>query len=503
MKKLKSNFGKSTAWMSLGAGVSSVVSFVIFIILSRILAPEDIGLVAFALIIVELGRPIINGTFSHVVIQKPEWDHTFSSTCFYLNLSFSVAVSLVVYFIITPIAGKYFDESVVPILEVFSILLFLGSLKAIHEGKLAREFKFKIIALRTILASLIPGAIGIYLAFKGYGVWALVIQQVLNQLIITLVTLLTANWIPSFTFCKVFALEILRFSSPLMSAQFILNLSSKLFELLIGLIIGPVALAFFRVAGRALFIVHQIVIKPFEHTALSLLSKIEGATNQVATVLKIISLSSFLIMPIFWGIAAISPIFIRLAFGEKWTPSGNLMMILSIGLAPSMIAILVKAVLTANKKSKMVLNIAIWSFVINCCLGLLSVPFGLKWAAIGFTVRSFIVNGINLFWLRSFFDIPLSTIPKIMLPSCTASIIMFFAIQFLNYSIAPYLPLLLTAICLCLFGVLIYFVVMFSFFKTSTQVVLNVALDVSPPKFKLYILTLQRFTNRKCDTYAG
>jgi nucleoside-diphosphate-sugar epimerase len=90
-----------------------------------------------------------------------------------------------------------------------------------------------------ILASLIPGAIGIYFAFKSYGVWALVIQQVLNQMIVTILTVLTANWKPGLTFSKEFAKEILLFSSPLMGAQLISTFSTKLFELLIAFIIWP------------------------------------------------------------------------------------------------------------------------------------------------------------------------------------------------------------------------------------------------------------------------
>jgi O-antigen/teichoic acid export membrane protein len=490
----KSTFGKSTAWMSLAAGSTSIVSFFIFIVLSRLLNPEDIGLVAFALIIVELGKCIINAGFSQAVIQKPEWNNDFSSTCLYLNCVFAIIMSLIVFFIAAPLAGIYFDEKAEPILQVFSILFFFDGLQVVFGGKLKREFKFKIIALRTVLASLVPGAIGIYFAFEGYGVWALVIQQSLNQVIVTILTIFTAHWKPSLTFSKTFAKEILHFSWPLMGAQLIANLSAKLFELLIALIIGPAALGFYRVAGRALYIAQDIILKPFDHTALSLLSRMDGKGKQADAVLRIISVSGFLIMPIFFGIAAIAPAFINLAFGEKWALSGQLMMILAIGLTPSMINIFVRAVLMANKQSKMVMNFAIISFLINCCLGLLSVPFGLEWAAIGFTVRTIVINGLSLFWLRSVLDIPLLTIPKLLIPSCAASLVMFITIQLVNPPISGHFSSIFTMVFLCLFGALVYTVIMFCFFKTSTHDALREALDVAPQKFKPYILSLKGFT---------
>lgn len=494
---LRSEFGKSTAWMSLAAGATSIVSFVIFVVLSRLLSPEEIGLVAFALIIVEIGKILINGGFSQAVIQKSEWNSVFASTCFYLNIGFSIAVALIVFFIVAPIAGVYFNEKAVPILHIFSFLFFLEGIKAVHEGKLAREFKFKIIAIRTVLGSLIPGAIGIYMAFQGFGVWALVTQQVLNQLIVSILTILTAKWKPSFTYSRIYAFEILHFATPLMGAQFITNLSSKLFEFLIAIIIGPAALGFYRVAGRALYIVQDIVLKPFEHTALSLLSRIEGTDKQADTVVRIISLSAFLIMPIFWGIAAISPVFISFAFGEKWSQSAFIMMILAIGLTPSMISTLVRAALTANRKSKMVIKIALISFCINCAIGFAFVPFGLEWAAIGFTVRSLLLNYLYLFWLRPVLKISISTIPKLLVPSCLSSTIMFVSIL----SLTPFINNLMSPIfvlsCLSIFGVLVYFTTIFFVFKSSTRVMLSEAYKVSPQKFKPYILSLQRFISSK------
>jgi len=490
----KSTFGKSTAWMSLAASGSSIVSFCIFIVLSRLLSPEDIGLVAFALIIVELGKIVINGGFSKVIIQRPEWSHHFASTCFYLNFAFAMIVSLMVLFIVAPLAGIYFDEKVVPILQVFAVLFFFDGIKVVHDGKLKREFKFKVIALRTILASLIPGAIGIYFAYQGYGVWALVIQQGLNQITVTILTVFTANWKPSLIFSKKIAKEILLFSSPLMGALLITSLSMKLFELLIALIIGPVALGFYRVAGRALFIVQEMISKPFEHTALSLLSRMDGKQKQADAVLRIIAVSSFLIMPIFWGIAAIAPAFILLVFGEKWALSGHLMTILAIGLSTSIISIFVNAVLMANKESKMVMNIALLSVSINFCIGLLSVPFGVVWATIGFTIGIFTINGLSLFWLRTVLGIPLFTIPQLLLPSCVASLVMFIAIQLVNPLISTHLSSIFTIVFLCLFGVLVYTVIMFGIFKASTHATLCEVLDVVPHKLKPYILSLKVFT---------
>jgi len=490
---IKAQLGKSTAWMSLAASGNSAISFVIFIVLSRLLSPAEIGLVAFALIIVELGKIIVNGGFSQAVVQKAEWDNQYASTCFYLNLFFSIAVALIVVLIVAPLVARYYQAEAGTILYVFSIMFFLEGTKAVHEGKLKREFAFKIIALRTVLAGLIPGAIGIFLAYRGYGVWALVAQQLLNQLIVTVLTLFTAKWMPSLTFSKSFARQILGFSSPLMLAQFIGNASSKIFELMIGIMIGPAALGFYRVGGRALYILQDVLLKPFEHTALSALARVDGKVNQGNAAVRMIRMGSFIIFPLFFGAAAIAPQFIVFAFGVKWELSGVIMTILSFGIAPFVIGLHINAALTASGHSKMVMTISMVSFAINCCLGLIFVPYGLVIAAWAFSIRGFIINCMGIFWFKKAFNVPISHIPKAVAPSFIASLLMFAAIYFATPLLADKIPALLNLALLCLLGGFIYVFVMLVIFRSATRVIFNEAESIAPQKFKPVLVTLRRY----------
>ena len=494
---IKAQLGKSTAWMSLAASGNSAISFVIFIVLSRLLSPAEIGLVAFALIIVELGKIIVNGGFSQAVVQKAEWDNIYASTCFYLNLLFSIAVAVIVVVIVAPLVARYYQPEAGTILNVFSVMFFLEGTKAVHEGKLKREFAFKIIAIRTILAGLIPGAIGIFLAYRGYGVWALVAQQILNQLVVTLLTLSTAKWMPSLTYSKEFARQILRFSSPLMLAQFIGNASSKIFELMIGIMIGPAALGFYRVGGRALYILQDVLLKPFEHTALSALARVEGKANQGKAAIRMIRMGAFLIFPLFFGAAAIAPEFIVFAFGVKWELSGEIMTILSFGIAPFVIGLHISAALTASGHSKMVMTISMVSFAINCCLGLIFVPYGLVIAAWAFSFRGFVINCMGIFWFKKAFNVPISDIPKAVFPSLMASLFMFAAIYFATPVLAHKIPALLNITLLCLLGGLIYAFIMLVIFKSSTGVIFNEAEDMAPQKFKPVLISLRRLTRLK------
>jgi len=489
---LKQNLGRSTAWMSLAATGNSVISFIIFIVLSRILSATDIGLVAFALIIVELGKIIVNAGFSQAVVQRADWDNTYASTCFYLNILFSILVTLIIFFIAAPLVAHYYEPKSELILKVLSIIFFLEGCKAVHEGKLKREFSFRVIALRTVLASLVSGTLGIYLAINGFGVWALVFQQLTSQILVTFVTIISAKWMPTLTFSWAHTQQLLRFSTPLMVAQLMGNLGSKIFEVLIGILMGPAALGFFRVGGRALYILQDVVLKPLENTTLSALSRITQADQQALSVLRVIRMSCYLTFPIFFGAAAIGPEFIILAFGERWALSGQIMMLLAIGIVPTVIGQQMNSVFTASGNSRVVLVLAAITFVGNCIVGLLMVPFGLLAVACGFAARTYITLLFNLYFFKRIYQIDVSYVLRITAPSFTSSLIMFAALMSVKVIIGHALPLALLLPMLCILGAIIYALSIRLIFKHETKLFFIESIDLAPTKFKYFLGAIQR-----------
>lgn len=489
---LKQRLGRSTMWMSAAASGNSVISFLIFIVLSRILSPDEIGLVAFALIVVEAGKIIVNAGFPQAIVQRQLWDNIYASTCFYLNMAFALLISGLVFFIGVPLVELYYEPDAGPILKVLSLIFFIEGAKAVHEGKLKREFAFQVIALRTVAAGLLSGIVGIYLAIKGFGVWALVWQQLVNHIVITLFTLTASRWVPHLAFSREDCKQLLKFSSPLMAAQLIGNISSKIFDVLIGVMVGPAALGFFRVGGRALFILQEIVLKPFEQTVLSALSRLPARDQQAAGTLRVIKISAYLTFPIFFGAAAIGPEFIVFAFGEKWAISGEIMTILALGTAPLVIGYQINAALTASGNSRMVMGLASIVFVINCGLGLVSVSYGLIAAAYGFSIRSYLTIFFNMYFFRKVFGVSILTVLKSVAASFIASLLMLISVIGLKFTPISELPVALSMITLAAIGGLIYVVLMVTVFRAETRNFFGESIDMVPGKFRPAAVKIQR-----------
>jgi O-antigen/teichoic acid export membrane protein len=491
---LKKRLGHSTLLMSLAASANSVISFVIFIVLSRILSPAEIGLVAFALIFVEAGKIIVNAGFPHAIVQHPVWDDQRASTCFYLNLLFALSIALFVFFIGAPLAARYYEAEAGPLLQVLSLIFFVDGIKAVHDGKLKREFAFRVIAIRSICGALAGGITGIYLAINGYGVWALVWQQLVNHSVVTVLTIMSSKWRPRLSFSPNHGRHLLAFSSPLMVAQLTGNISSKIFDILIGIVIGPTALGFFRIGGRVLYILQDVVLKPFEQTALSALARIEQRLQQALATLRLLRMSSYLTFPIFFGAAAIGPEFIIFAFGEKWSTSGNLMTILAIGSAPLGIGYQVNAALTASGHSRQVMMISSINLAVNILLAAASVPFGLVAAATGFALRSYFAITASLFFFNRVFTIGWLRVLQSVAPSFTASLAMFLIVIAAKYFLADQLAPLLRLLLLALLGAVAYAVLMLTLFRKETSNFLTEGKDLVPPSMKPVVAGLQRLT---------
>lgn len=489
---LKKQLGSSTLWMSIGATGTSITSFIIFVVISRLLSPVEIGLVAFALILVDIGKLIANAGLGMAIVQDPECSETFASTCFYLNLFLAVTTALVFFFIGVPLVEAFYDPAAGPILQVLCLMLFLEGVKAVHEGILKRRFAFRAIAARTILSSLLSGALGVYLVLNDFGVWALVSQQVANMVLIAITTLILARWRPQLSFSVPESRKLIQFASPLLAAEVTEAVSQKVYELLVGIFIGPAALGLFKVAFRALYVLQEIVLKPFEHTLLSALSRLPDTASTAHATLRVIRMSGYISFPVFFGVAAIAPDFVVLVFGQKWQTSGQLMAILAVGIPPMVVGFPIRDALIARGRSGLVMRLAGIMLVVSIALGLSAVLLGLTAAAIGFAVRNYIALMVYLSLFRRVFAEQGSRVIISVMPAFIASIIMMTVVSVVGGSLPDDVPGYLSVPTLSLVGMICYLLLMITVFRRETDNMLNEGADMLPAKMRSVAQRMRR-----------
>jgi PST family polysaccharide transporter len=481
----------SSLW-SVATTVTSLLSgFVVFSVLARLLQPAEFGIVAFAAIFTELARGLVTAGIPEALIQREKWDDTAASTAFWANLAASMLIALAM-----SIAGALIILAGPPVLGAVFIALAAGLIidgaRAIHEAKLRREFGYKALALRTLSANFSAGVVGIVLALQGFGVWALVANHLVSAVLKTYVIWRSAAWRPCFVFSKEELRHLSRFGGSLLTARTFSEVTKRVPELAIGFVLGPAALATYRVGFRGLQFLIQTTISPLQTTSLSALSRLPKASVGDGY-LRLTSATALVSFPTFLGAAVVAPDFVAVCFGEKWASSAAVMAALALMVAPTTLTYFAAPALTAVGKTRLIIVSSFAHFVSNALVTLVTVPFGVVAVAAGLTARAHLVAPIPLLMLREGVGLPVrKTATSLIGPGVAAGIMALGVMatrMFVLNDTGPLVRLLVSAIL----GCVIYVVLLFVLTPRYTSQMIREVLPFLPPRLqKIASWTIRR-----------
>lgn len=172
------------------------VNLIVSIILARILAPEDYGIIALVTIFITISNVFIENGLPTALIQKKDADDLDFSSVFYCNVIMSVILYIVIFFASPLISKFYNNELLIPVLRVLGITVLISGLKSVQNAYVSRKMIFKKFFICTSIGTIGSAFLGIYMAYKGFGVWALVAQQLTNTIVDTIMLWITVKWKP-------------------------------------------------------------------------------------------------------------------------------------------------------------------------------------------------------------------------------------------------------------------------------------------------------------------
>ena len=306
-------------WQFCQKGVGQLVSFGISVILARLLMPEEFGVVALAGMFTVLLSIFIGCGMGTALIQKKDADDLDMNTLFWAQTAFSTIVYIII-FILAPFFAKIFDTpQLTSVIRVSSILMPIGTLGGIQNVVVTRNMDFKVYFYRTLIASISSGIIGIILAYNGWGVWALVAQQLSSSIISMITVFSQVRWLPRFVFSidrfkLLFGTGIKYMTSSLIGTVFY-----QLRGYIIGLRYTAADLAFYN-RGEG---IPNIFIRNIDSTLNGVLfpvfAKLQDDRYAVKrAVRRSIRTSSYIIFPAVLGIAAIADHLVLALYTEKW-----------------------------------------------------------------------------------------------------------------------------------------------------------------------------------------
>ena len=322
----KRTFANSAIWRMAGTIAAKGISFAVSIILARIIMPSDYGIIAIASVFINLSDIFIEGGFTTALVRKKDVDGYDYSSVFFVSLGISAVLYLILFFC-SPLLAGYYEESILDsVLKVIGLMFFIQAFSCTRNIYVQRQMKFKLLSICNIIGSVISGVAGVIAAYCGLGVWALVIQQLSQQAIVTILLYcfvrIDIKW--GFKWSRV--KETFKFSAGVMGASLLNYGGSYLGNLFIGKIYSVEDLGYYDKGGQLPMQASLYTFGSMSGVLLpTLASYQEDIENFKRVFRKVIRMTAFFIFPMMVGMAIVSQELIVVLLTEKWLPALRIM----------------------------------------------------------------------------------------------------------------------------------------------------------------------------------
>ena len=315
---LKNKTLSSIIWKFMERVLAQGVSFVVTIVLARILVPDDYSVVSIVTVFFSFCNVIITGGLNTSLIRKKDSDILDYSTVLFFSLFVAVVLYIIIFFSAPYIANIYDKEVLKPVFRVMGIIFFIYAFKSVIYAYISHQLNFKRFFISTFFGTIISAAVGIILAKKGFGCWALIGQQLTNNTIDLIILLFTTKIKFKFVFSKERLIFHLKYSWKLFIASLIDSAYNELKPLVIGLRYNTVDLAYYNKGNNFPTLINTTVSNTMSSVLFSTFSKLQDDKSaMLSEVRRYIKLSSYIMFPAMMGLFVVGDELVTLLLTEK------------------------------------------------------------------------------------------------------------------------------------------------------------------------------------------
>ena len=437
------------------------ISFLISIILARILLPEEYGVIALVTVFISICDVFVTYGFGNSLIVNTNSDQLDFSTCFFFGISLSIIVYGFI-FLVAPIVAKFYDNLLLtPIIRVMGLRVILASVNSVQHAYVSKHMMFRKFFFATLIGTVISGIIAAVMAYTGFGVWALVEQYLGNVLIDTLCLWVIVEWRPSFLFSFSRLKKIYQYGWKIMVTGLVDTGYQQLRSLIIGKKYTSADLAYYN-KGLMFPIFTNQLIEPTVNTVLfPALSHSNDSQKQMKEITrKVVRVATYLLAPVMVGLAVVAEPMVIVILTKKWLPCVIFLRIGCLAYFVRPIMYVGDSVIKASGRSDLLLKLDALSKGIGIALILLTMRISVVWIAVSLSLTTIISTLIVMLATQKLIGYSLRTQLLDVLPNFALALAMgavVWAIVFLNW------PPLVTLIIQVLVGVVFYVLVSWMF----------------------------------------
>ena len=459
---IRQRTARGVFWTGFQNATRRLITLVVFLLLARLLTPEEFGLVALAGALVAFVEFFIRIGFAEAIVQRKDLEPAHLDTAFWTMLGSGVLLNLLAFVLAGPVATLFHSEQLAPILRWLSISILLISLTRVQDAVLRRAFNFKGLAIRTVTASFAGGVVGVGFALNGMGVWSLVAQQLVESSVGLIVLWAASSWRPGINFSSRHLRDLFRFGINIMGAQMMHYVNQYADRLIIGYFLGPVALGYYAVGHRLILIVQQVLNNTFVTVFYSTFSRIQDDYKRTrAAFFKSTQLISLVVIPVFVFLSVAGPETVQVLFGNKWANSSEIIQLLALAALLQSVIIFNDPVFKASGRPGLAFRLSAARAVLGVLLLLVFVHYGVIAAAAAMLLRAALLVPYSFSLLSRFFQFDYSSLLARLRSPFVGSVAMAGVVYLVNISSPTDLPAVAGLLLMVMCGGLVYASVLF------------------------------------------
>jgi teichuronic acid exporter len=393
---LKDKAIKGVVWSAIERFGNQGIQFFIGLILARLLMPEDYGLIGMLLVFISIAQVFVEGGFSAALIRKSDATTKDYSTVFWFNLVASFIFYLVIFFCSPLIADFYKEPLLVPLAKVIGLNIIISAIGTIQKTILTKRLDFKSQAKINISSIVVSGLIGVIVAWQGYGVWSLVIQNLSRNVFMNAGFWIHSHWRPQPVFSKSSFKELFGFGSKLLASGIINAISENLYTIIIGKLYNAKSLGFYTRANQFQKLPVSSIYGAIGVVTYPVLAELKDDKVKLREAYRsMIRMVAFVLFPVMTILGAVAEPMIRILLTDKWLPSVPLLQILCIVGALYPLHAINLDILKVKGRSDLFLRLEVIKQVLNVGMILICYRWGvngLVWGLVGLNVVCYYLN---------------------------------------------------------------------------------------------------------------
>ena len=428
---------------------AQIVTFIVSLVLARILMPEDYGIVSLIMVFTTILQVFVDSGLGNALIQKKDTDDIDYSTVFYANIVFCVVLYSIM-FIGAPLIAKLYNNSDLTIyIRVLSITILISGVKNVQQAYVSKNMLFKKFFFATLGGTITAAVIGIAMALNGFGVWALIAQQLINLSIDTIMLWFTVKWRPKAVFSFERLKKLYSYGWKLLCASVLDTLYNNCRQLIIGVLYSDKDLAFYNKGKLFPEVIVSNVNTSIDSVLLPAMSEVQDEKTKIKSATRrAITVSTYVMAPLMMGLAFVAPALIELILTAKWLPCVPYLQIFCVTYMFYPIHTANLNAIKAMGRSDLFLKLEAIKKAIGLVLVVATMWFGVMVMAYSLIAVSFINQMINASPNKKILDYGYREQFKDILPSILLAVFMGVCISFIGLIPVPVIvELILQVIC--------------------------------------------------------